>query len=150
MANSVYEVLLTEAELRLDTEAPNGSAGAIVDFLGIVRAQEDNREIYGIEYEAHQTMAEHQLAVLAQEATERFQLERVVIRHRLGFVPVSEASVFVRVAGRHRQEAFEASQWIMNELKKKVPIWKQPQFAIKHRPDRKIGIQPPADSISRG
>ena len=64
----------------------------------------------------------------AEQATERFGLEVVVVHHRIGFVEVGEASLFLRVASRHRSEGFRASQWIVDELKKKVPIWKRPRF----------------------
>ena len=104
------------------------SAGAVVDFSGVVRRVEGGREIDGIEYEAHREMAEHQLRQIAELAAAKFGLQLVVIHHRIGFIAVGEPSLFVRVAALHRQEAFRASQWIVDELKKKVPIWKRPRF----------------------
>jgi molybdopterin synthase catalytic subunit len=73
-------------------------------------------------------MAERQLSQIADEAAATFELRLVVIHHRIGFIAVGEPSLFVRVASRHRSEGFRASQWIVDELKKKVPIWKRPQF----------------------
>jgi molybdopterin synthase catalytic subunit len=129
MANSVSQVLLTEARL----QAPKGdvdlTAGAVVDFWGVVREMEDGREIDGIDYEAHQAMAEHQMKMIADSAAETFRLNQVLLHHRTGFVRAGEASLFLRVSARHRGPAFEASQWIVEELKKKVPIWKKPAFA---------------------
>lgn len=126
MANPVCEVLLTDAELRL-TPMTDGS-GAVVEFWGVVRPLEDNREIGGIEYEAHPSMAEHQMNRIARQALKKFSLLSVIIHHRVGFVPAGEASVLVRVTSRNRGEAYQANQWAMDELKKNVPIWKRPIF----------------------
>ena len=128
MANTVSQVLLTEACLETPAQLVDLEAGAIVDFWGVVRKMEEGREIEGIDYEAHQAMAEHQLKSIADAASEKFQLMRVVVHHRTGFVRAGEASLFLRVSARHRGAAFEASKWIVDELKKKVPIWKKPKF----------------------
>jgi len=133
MANFVYEVLLTNAPLRPPENDALG-AGAVVDFSGIVRGTEDGREIEGIDYEAHREMAEHQLRQIAEEAVKQFQLQHVVLYHRIGFIAVGEPSLFLRVASPHREEAFRASQWIVDELKKKVPIWKRPRFKMEKQP----------------
>ena len=127
MANFVCEVLLTEAPLGAPPQN-HGDAGAMIDFWGIVRRLEDGREIEGIEYEAHREMAEHQLKRIAEQAAEGFELQGVLVYHRIGFIAAGEPSLFLRVYSLHRQEAFRASQWIVNELKKKVPIWKRPRF----------------------
>jgi molybdopterin synthase catalytic subunit len=129
MANLVCEVLLTKAPLKAPENDGDPAAGAAVDFLGIVRAVEDGREIDGIEYEAHGEMAEHQLKRIAEQAAEKFGLRLVIIHHRIGFIAVGESSLFLRVSSQHREEAYRASQWIVSELKKKVPIWKRPAFA---------------------
>ena len=102
--------------------------GALVDFWGVVRKLEDGREIEGIKYEAHREMAEHQLRRIAEQAAENFGLRVVLIHHRIGFIAVGAPSLFLRVTSLHREEAFRASQWIVNELKKKVPIWKKPRL----------------------
>ena len=128
MANPVCELLKTREELERPLAAPDASAGAVLDFRGVVRATEDGRIIRGIEYEAHPAMAEHQLIVIAEQAIKRFRLTTAVIRHRTGFVGVGEASLLVRVAAAHRQAAIDAMAWLIDELKNKVPIWKHPQF----------------------
>ena len=128
MANSVSQVLLTEARLETPAQDVDLEAGAIVDFWGVVRKMEDGREIEGIDYEAHQAMAEHQLKSIGDAASEEFGLSRVLLHHRIGFVRAGEASLFLRVSARHRGAAVEASKWIVDELKKKVPIWKKPKF----------------------
>ena len=102
----------------------------MVEFWGIVRRLEDGRDIEGIEYEAHRQMAEYQLRQIADQATEKFRLHLIIIHHRIGFIAVGEPSLFLRVASAHRSEGFQASQWIVDELKKKVPIWKRPRFKV--------------------
>ena len=128
MANLVCEVLLSDSPL---SAPPPGDSppntGGIVDFWGVVRGMENDAPISGIEYEAHRSMAEHQLRMIADEAGGSFPLHQLIIRHRLGFVPNGEASLFVRVGCRHRAEAFRASVWVVDELKKRATIWKHPK-----------------------
>jgi molybdopterin synthase catalytic subunit len=131
MANIVCEISVTDGELPARM-SDNAGAGAIVDFWGVVRPMEDDREIEGIDYEAHREMAEHQLKRIAERAAERFGLKLVVVHHRIGFIAAGEASLFLRVASPHRSEGFRASQWIVDELKKKVPIWKRPRFKVEN------------------
>ena len=134
MANSVCEVLLTEACLEAPARDVDLTAGAVVDFWGAVRGLEDGRQIEGIEYEAHRAMAEHQLGLVAVAAVKKFRLEQVIAHHRIGFVGTGEASLFLRVGAEHRAAGFEASQWIVDELKRRAPIWKRPKFKIDNRP----------------
>jgi molybdopterin synthase catalytic subunit len=128
MANPVCEVLLTEALLKAPENDGDPAAGAVVDFWGVVRGVEAGRQIEGIEYEAHREMAKHQLRLVAEAAMEKFQLKKVMAHHRVGFVRTGEASLFLQVRAQHRAAAFEAGKWIVDELKKKVPIWKRPRF----------------------
>ncbi|HWY52107.1 MAG TPA: molybdenum cofactor biosynthesis protein MoaE [Chthoniobacterales bacterium] len=140
MANSVSQVLLSAMRLETPKEDVDPSTslrtslstGAVVDFWGVVRELEDGREIEGIDYEAHEAMAEHQMKILADTAAETFRLNQVLLHHRTGFVGTGEASLFLRVSAQHRAAAFEASKWIVDELKKKVPIWKRPRFKSEH------------------
>ena len=127
MANVVCKISVTQEPLAARARDIAG-AGAIVDFWGVVRPTEDGRGLTGIDYEAHREMAEHQLKRIVEQAAERFRLKLVVIHHRIGFIAVGEESLFLRVASSHRSEAFQASQWIVDELKTKVPIWKRPRF----------------------
>jgi molybdopterin synthase catalytic subunit len=128
MAISVCEVSLTESALLLPEANDDPQAGAVVVFWGAVRGMEGGREITGIEYEAHRSMAEHQMRLVAESAAAKFGAREIIIRHRIGFVPAAQPSVVVRVASGHRGAAFGASQWIMDELKRVVPIWKHPVF----------------------
>jgi CDP-diacylglycerol--glycerol-3-phosphate 3-phosphatidyltransferase len=129
MANVVCEISVTQVPLAARVSDIAG-AGAVVDFWGVVRPIEGGREIEGIDYEAHREMAEHQLKRIAERAAERFELKLVIIHHRIGFIAVGEVSLFLQVASPHRSEGFRASQWIVDELKKKVPIWKRPRFKV--------------------
>ena len=131
MANFVCEISVTQMPLAGQMSDIDG-AGAVVDFWGIVRLIENGREIVGIDYEAHREMAEHQLERIAEQAAERFELKLVIVHHRIGFIAVGEPSLFLRVASPHRNEGFQASQWIVDELKKKVPIWKRPRFTLEN------------------
>src|SRR5581483_1574193 len=128
MANPVCEVLATDAQLSAREKCADPATGARVDFQGIVRAFEDEREIEGIDYETHREMAEHQLKQIAEQAAIQFELRSVIIHHRIGFVAVVEPSLLMRVCSGHREAAFQASRWIVDQLKKKVPIWKRPRF----------------------
>lgn len=133
MANVVCNILVTESPLGEPPKNYHGAAGAVVEFWGVVRKLEAGREIEGIEYEAHRKMAAHQLRRIAEHASEKFGLKLVIVHHRIGFIPVGEPSLFLRAASPHRGDAFRASQWIVCELKKSVPIWKQPRFKAEIR-----------------
>src|SRR2546423_504389 len=135
MANPVCDVLLTEARLQnaastaaATVQDVDLAAGAVVDFWGVVRGSQDGRAIEGIDYEAHGAMAEHQMRVIGDEAREKFRLNRIVLHHRIGFVRTGEASLFLQVTAKHRAAAFEASKWIVDALKERVPIWKRPRL----------------------
>ena len=124
MANCDCDVTLVNGPLGLISSANTLGAGAVVDFFGNVRPLENGKPIAGIEYEAHAEMAEHQLRRIAEEAAKRFGLFSVCLHHRVGFVGVGETSLFLKVAAAHRGAAFDASRWIVDELKRRVPIWK--------------------------
>jgi molybdopterin synthase catalytic subunit len=136
MAISVCEVSITDAPLALSEPNDDTQAGAVVVFWGAVRGTEEGREISGIEYEANRPMAEHQMRLVAENAAKKFQVRAIFLRHRIGFVGAGEPSVVVRVTSGHRSAAFAASEWIMDELKRVVPIWKHPVFKETASPAR--------------
>jgi molybdopterin synthase catalytic subunit len=142
MANCDCEVALVSGPLGLTLPETTLGAGAIVEFLGNVRPLENGGQIDGIEYEANREMAEHQLQKIANEAAERFDLLAIRLHHSVGFVAVGETSLFLGVAAAHRGAAFEASRWIVDELKKRVPIWKSVKFRIE--PKQEKGSSVPA------
>ena len=131
MAICNSKIVITDGPLPLPPIDWKDSAGGIVDFWGVVRRLENGEEISGIEYEAHQPMAQHQMEKIASQARTEFELQEIILRHRIGFVAAGEASLFLRVASAHRKTAFRASQWIVAELKQKVPIWKRPLFVTR-------------------
>jgi molybdopterin synthase catalytic subunit len=119
---------------RLLTESANESCGATVLFLGMTRrwtgnAESGRTETAYLEYEGYREMAIAKLTQLEKEACERWPIHSVAIVHRLGRVEIKEASVAVVVSTPHRKDAFDAGQWLIDELKKHVPIWKKEWYA---------------------
>jgi molybdopterin synthase catalytic subunit len=100
--------------------------GAAVNFLGVVRGEEEGKSISAIEYEAFQKMVEHQFNLLFDGIEKRWPVESVRLVHRVGLVKVNEPSLWVEVTAPHRGEAFAACQWLIDEMKRVVPIWKKP------------------------
>jgi molybdopterin synthase catalytic subunit len=100
--------------------------GAAIYFLGVVRESEDAEKISAIEYEAFQNMAEHQFHLLFDEMEKRWPIESVRLVHRVDIVKVGEPSLWVEIISPHRGEAFAACQWLIDEMKRLVPIWKKP------------------------
>ena len=101
--------------------------GAAIYFVGVVRGTEaPNQKISAIEYEAFQKMGEHQFHLLFDEMEKRWPIESVRLVHRVGIVKVNEPSLWVEVIAPHRAEAFAACQWLIDEMKRVVPIWKKP------------------------
>jgi molybdopterin synthase catalytic subunit len=100
--------------------------GAVVDFLGFVRGSEETQKIQGIDYEAFLEMGQHQFELIFQAIEARWPIESVRLVHRLGFVPVGQPSLWVEVVAPHRGEAFAACQYLIDEMKRVVPIWKRP------------------------
>ena len=105
----------------------SGRAGAVVTFQGIVRDKEGGNQIAGIEYEAFRAMAEHQFQKIFHEVEQRWPVEAVRLIHRIGLVPAGVASLWVEVTASHRAEAFEACEYLIDQMKVRVPIWKHPQ-----------------------
>jgi len=100
--------------------------GAAVYFTGVVRDSEEGVAIEAIDYEAFKPMAERQFQLLFDEMEKRWPVESVRLVHRLGVVRVNEPSLWVEVVAPHRGEAFAACQWLIDEMKRVVPIWKKP------------------------
>jgi len=100
--------------------------GAALTFSGVVRAQEGESTIEGIDYESFDEMARHQFELIFDELEKQWPIESVKVVHRTGRVRVNEPSLFVEIISPHRGESFEACQFLINEMKKKVTIWKRP------------------------
>jgi molybdopterin synthase catalytic subunit len=116
---------IDEAALLRDRKVSD-AMGAVIYFLGVVRGSEDEKKISAIEYEAFQKMVEHQFNLLFDQMEKRWPIESVRLVHRIGVVKVNEPSLWVEVVAPHRGEAFAACQWLIDEMKRVVPIWKKP------------------------
>lgn len=116
---------IDEAALIANREL-SGGMGAVVNFLGVVRGAEEGKSISAIEYEAFEKMVTHQFNLLFDELAKRWPVESIRLIHRIGVVKVNEASLWVEIVAPHRGEAFAACQWLIDEMKRVVPIWKRP------------------------
>lgn len=108
--------------------AKKGEDGAVVVFDGIVRDNTRGRKTVHLDYEAYEEMAVKQMGELAAQAREKFGVRHVTMVHRLGRLMVGETSVLIVVSSAHRGQAFEACRWMIDTLKKTVPVWKKETF----------------------
>ena len=100
--------------------------GAVVTFAVVVRDREGEAAITGIDYESFDDMARRQFELIFAEIEQRWPIESVRLAHRTGIVKVNEPSLWVEVVGAHRAEAFYACQFLIDQMKQRVPIWKKP------------------------
>jgi len=105
--------------------------GAVVVFVGIVRRNsDDDRAVSGLSYEAYQELAVGEMKVIAQEVVSRFSPCEIAMQHRIGDLQVGDPSVAVAVGTAHRAQAFDACRYAIDELKRRVPIWKKEHYII--------------------
>ena len=102
--------------------------GATLLFLGMVRDHADSRPVTGMTYEAYEDMATPVLREIAQEASQRIGSDRVAVVHRVGDLTIGEVSVAIAVSSPHRAEAYDASRYVIEEIKKRVPVWKKEHY----------------------
>jgi MoaE-MoaD fusion protein len=121
----VRDVIETE---RIVAGLKRGEDGAVLVFEGVVRNQTRGRRTLYLDYEAYEEMALEQMESLASQALEQFQIRDVAIVHRLGRIEIGETSVLIAVLSAHRAAAFEACRWLIDTLKRTVPIWKKEHF----------------------
>jgi molybdopterin synthase catalytic subunit len=124
-------VALTRERIDADKLVPpakHGEDGAVVVFDGIVRNESRGRRTLHLDYEAYEEMAVRQMRELANQARSRFGVRQVTIVHRLGRLEIGETSILIVVASAHRSAAFEACRWLIDSIKKTVPIWKKETF----------------------
>jgi len=119
------ELALTHDPITESVPLLSDGMGAVVIFHGVVRGEEDGAPITAIDYEANEEMALYQFGLIFDALEERWPVEKACLVHRLGVVVVNEPSLRVEVIAPHRAEAFEACQFLINEMKAKVPIWKR-------------------------
>ncbi|MBI4499705.1 MAG: molybdenum cofactor biosynthesis protein MoaE [Gemmatimonadetes bacterium] len=119
---------LTRAPLdvaRLLANLSDPGLGGTVVFLGSVRRGADDGPVAAIDYSAHEEMAEAELERIIGEGLSRWPAARIAVEHRLGRVPAGEASIAVIAASAHRAEAFDACRWVIEEIKRRLPVWKK-------------------------
>lgn len=100
-------------------------AGAINVFHGVVRNTNKGRGVSHLVYEAYAAMAEKEMGAIAAEARERFGLKDCVVMHRTGRLEIGETSLLIAVSSAHRVASFEGCHWLVDEVKKRVPVWKK-------------------------
>jgi molybdopterin synthase catalytic subunit len=105
------------------------SCGGLCVFEGRIRTHNEGREVASLSYDCYEPMALKQMARLRGEAMSRWSLGKAVLAHRVGPVPIGEAAVWIGVAAAHRDAAFEACRFLIDEVKLKVPIWKKETYA---------------------
>lgn len=125
MGHLSVEPLGLEALVR-QVEAPGH--GAVATFLGLVRDHHAGRGVTRLEYQAYGPMAEAECGQIIAEAERRWPC-RVALRHRVGVLAIGEPAVAIAVGSGHRAEAFEACRFVIEELKRRVPIWKRESYA---------------------
>lgn len=122
---------LTPDPIRLDelmASVTSPDRGGIATFLGVVRNHHEGRSVTGIEYLAYPGMAEAECAGILKEAETRWPVT-VAVRHRTGVLRIGDTAVAVVAAGSHREEAFAACRWLIEQVKARVPIWKRERYA---------------------
>ena len=130
------EVRSLEEEVRTDRD------GAVLSFAGVTRNHNEGNQVSTLRYECYEPMARKVMGQIFEEAMQQFDVGRARVVHRLGEVPVGEASVVVVVAAEHRGPAFEACRFLMDRLKAEVPIFKQEQLTGEDGETRWVGDLP--------
>ena len=102
--------------------------GATLLFRGVVRDHADDRPVSGMRYDAYEEMAGEVLSKIAAEAAERLGMDRVAVVHRFGELAIGEVSVAIAVSSPHREEAYEASRYVIEQLKERLPVWKKEHY----------------------
>lgn len=123
---------LTDATLdvpRVLAAVADGANGATAVFVGTVRSSNDGRDVTGIDYSAYEAMAEREIRSIASEASTTFSQARIAVEHRLGTLAVGEISIVVAAAHPHRGPALDAMRFAIEQIKRRVPIWKREHYS---------------------
>jgi len=123
--------------------------GAVLLFVGVVRAEADGRSVTGMRYDAYAEMARPVLSAIATEAAETLGTDRVAVVHRVGELTVGEPSVAIAVSSPHRAEAYDASRYVIEEIKKRLPVWKKERYASGEEAWVE-GVLPPTPVVAEG
>lgn len=127
MGRWITEEPLTLEPLLQETEDP--ACGALVVFYGTVRDHNDGRPVRAMTYEAHVSLAEKVLREIEAEVLQRFDVRHCRIQHRVGLLQLGEPSVLIVVRASHRDAAYAASRYAIDEVKQRAPIWKEEHYA---------------------
>lgn len=111
------------------SEVSDVGSGASTLFVGTVRRTNQGRAVTGIDYSAYAPMAEREMAAIANEASERFGTPHIVVEHRLGTLMLGEASIIIAVSHERRAAAMDAQRYVIEEIKRRVPVWKREHYA---------------------
>jgi molybdopterin synthase catalytic subunit len=122
MRSAIVRRLIDPAALL--AEVQDSGNGAAVLFIGTVRDLNDGRAVTGVEYAAYDAMAERELERIVVEASDAFATRDIVVEHRVGALAIGEVSVAIVAAHAHRAAAFEATRYVIEQLKRRVPVWK--------------------------
>ena len=136
---SVTEAPIDAPALLAETIGPEDGAGLL--FVGVVRNHNDGREVGHLDYDAYVAMAEHTLEAIVAEALDQWETGQIRVVHRVGRLEIGEASVAIAVAAPHREAAYAASRYIIEELKRRAPIWKREGYTAGDS-EWLTGIQP--------
>ena len=126
MSCSIVREEINLEDLRRRSQDPQ--AGALLIFCGDVRNHNQKKEVSFLEYEAHERMALKQIKKIVEHAQQKWELHKVEVIHRLGKLAVTDCSIAIAVSTSHRDEAYEASRYIIDTIKHSVPIWKKEHF----------------------
>jgi len=113
---------------RILDESEDPSCGGLVIFSGTIRDHNEGKDVQGITYDAHPEIASKVLEELEQETLEKFDIKQCRLQHRIGHIGLGEPSVYVVTRSVHRADAFEAAKYAIDELKERVPIWKEEHY----------------------
>ena len=113
---------------KLNKELYDLSCGAVVTFEGRIRNHNDLKEVSRLVYDCYKPMALKVLEEIQNEALKKWDINKIIAVHRIGEVPLGEISVWIGVVSVHRKEAFETCRFVIDEIKTKVPIWKQETY----------------------
>jgi molybdopterin synthase catalytic subunit len=102
--------------------------GAVVSFLGTVRDTNDGRNVTGLEYSSYVAMAEEEIERILVECEARFGVSSTVVEHRIGQLAVGDVSIAIVAAHEHREPALDATRYVIDEIKRRVPIWKRERY----------------------
>lgn len=141
--NTLDKVALVDAVVTPD-------AGAVLTFEGRVRNKNNDRDVTALTYTAYSELADRVARKIQEEAKEMFDIRNVAMAQRTGRLKVTECSIRVAVSAAHRKEAFEAGEWVIDEIKKRLPVWKKEHYTDGsydwiNRPE---SMTDPSDSIS--